>query len=249
MHANDHVVLRHSILVVLIYTQVATSAWNRSNMIRKKESSANATLVPSFRHERASKLESLLPSPSPAHKESRRTFSPFQVQTALFHNCTIGALYCTVSKVPSFWLSETSILVFQHHHLYTCVWILLPGLWTFKILDYNYLDLPCYATDPSHMVTDSCQDTGMSHTFIVFSTLVVIPGPRTKKYGAVKFGQVGNYSCSLLEIQTSCDNRSLMHHYCTVGNCETGAWPPGSEAQFILGVPLSPKHCLAPRRV
>jgi hypothetical protein len=82
-----------NLLVVLIYTQVATSAFEKEKkkvqLMRYSRYS-----VPSFQHECASKnLNPYFPLLLLSTMENRRTFSPCQVKTALFHNCTTGTIY------------------------------------------------------------------------------------------------------------------------------------------------------------
>jgi len=103
---------------------------------------------------------------------------------------------------------------------------------------------------------------GMSRTFVIFSTSVVIPGPRTKQMWRSKLRSCwkllrlhsGEFKCRAI-IGLSC--------LTAVGNCETGYVPPrlrGSTHYCYFGCPFVTEAvnsiygynaaiCLAPRGV
>jgi hypothetical protein len=88
-------------------------------------------------------------SPLLPHGKSVNIFLLCQAQTALFHKCAIGTLYGALRKVPSFCLSETTILVWRHGGTITfspVFGFFCPGSGPLQILDYNYPNpaVPCH---------------------------------------------------------------------------------------------------------
>jgi hypothetical protein len=136
------------VLAVLMYTQIATSAWRRSDMKREiRKVQPNAMQHNHSNMNVHQKFEPLGPSPSSAWKIGEHFLL---ARSKLRYSINVLLGHSTVSKAPSFYLSETTILVLaapSPFHL-----CLDSSARALDLKDLR-LSLPCRATDPSHMGT------------------------------------------------------------------------------------------------